>query len=577
MREKNPTFSLNFQVFSADSLEKADNDLRAPDMFERLNSRMQLSASSRDRYLQLIGKKFDLVCGNPPWGGVLKGSLAPVFEERKKQRFKLEYPNTATGKYDIYGLFFERAVQLLNDGGHFAMITQDTYFDKEWAVGLRQMLANKTNIKFIIDLNPFGQLFFNAMNTPAVTVFQKNNPSNSNFAAIVSRRTNLKGVPSNQRRGYVIETIATCLQQLIGHKRKVEVDFVIGNKLSHEMLKENAAKRWNLESREDIPELKNGWYSAAEIFEPRQGVTPGGCLEVFLMSEQQSTLLKLEDELIHRSIKTRETNRWHIVWQNRILLYPYIKTESGSVTAFKIVHDRVDDILDFENSLDDEEKEIKRDHALDNLTARNILEHRIALGLVKYPQTARYLVGYYSRLSGRIFKKRRLETFGRQWYEYLWPRDPILMLTNNRIISPSLAKEPRFALDTEGFLADHSCQYLMLTKETAKQREIFRMAFSKILARKASDIDILRYCLAFLNSPYSFRALTSGHRPTPKGSYQINEKYLKEIPVVLPQSKEQAEIILCLVDELVSGVTASKQQESQAKLSQFVMNLINNK
>jgi hypothetical protein len=60
-------------------------------------------------------------------------------------------------------------------------------------------------------------------------------------------------------------------------------------------------------------------------------------------------------------------------------------------------------------TLDDQERELRRGRVLDNSTAKDILEHRIALGLVKYPQVARYLVQSYTRLSGRIFKKRRME------------------------------------------------------------------------------------------------------------------------------------------------------------------------
>jgi hypothetical protein len=79
VRKHNPTFALNFQVFAADSLEKPDTESLSPDMFEQLNSRIQLTAASFDRYRTLIGTRFDLISGNPPWGGALKGPLAPVF------------------------------------------------------------------------------------------------------------------------------------------------------------------------------------------------------------------------------------------------------------------------------------------------------------------------------------------------------------------------------------------------------------------------------------------------------------------------------------------------------------------
>jgi hypothetical protein len=574
VRKHNPTFPLDFRVFVADSLEKPDEESLAPDMFEQLNSRIQLTATSYDRFRALTDTRFDLVCGNPPWGGVLKGPLAPVFEERKKQRFKREFPNAATGKYDIYGLFMERAVQLLAEGGRFAMVTQDTYLDKEWAKGLRQFLATNTTVQMIIDLNPFGQLFFKAMNTPAVTVFDKSIPGKGNFVAVISHHKNFKDIAPGNRRRYVLDTVTTCLETLTGRRRKITIDFATATRLPRQLLSDNAAKRWSLVSRDGFPEFKTDWFSIADVLEPRQGVTPGGCLEVFLMSEKQATSLKLEPELVHRAVKTKETERWHVNWEGRVLLYPYTIQNGEAIPAFAIKHKLLKDSLDFENALDDYERELRRGRALDNNTARNILEHRIALNLVKYPQAARYIVGSYTRMDGRIFKKRRMEAFGRRWYEYLWPRDPKLLLGVNRVISPSLAKEVRFALDIEGFLADHACQYLLATDKTFKRREELRQGLSHVLSREADDMEVLCYCLAFMNSPYAQETLVSGRRPTPKGSYQISEEYLKEIPVALPSTQEQAEEILFLVKELVSGTAGGQKAVFEARLSKLVMSLL---
>jgi len=574
VRKHNPTFPLDFRVFAADSLEKPDEESLAPDMFEQLNSRIQLTKASYDRFSAFIDTHFDLICGNPPWGGVLKGPLAPVFEEKKKQRFKREFPNAATGKYDIYGLFMERAVQLLTDGGRFAMVTQDTYLDKEWAKGLRQFLATNTTVQMIIDLNPFGQLFFRAMNTPAVTVFDKSTPSKGNFMAVVTNHKNFKDIAPGNRRRYVLDTVTNCIETLTGRRRKVTIDFATTTRLPRQLLIENAAKRWNLVSRVDFPKFKTVWLSTADILEPRQGVTPGGCLDIFLMWKKQASTLKLEPELVHRAVKTKETERWHVNWEGRVLLYPYTVKNGEAVPAFTIKNKLLNDSLDFENALDDHERELRRGRVLDNNAAKDILEHRIALGLVKYPQTARYLVEYYTRLAGRIFKKRRMEAFGRRWYEYLWPRDPKLMLGLNRIISPSLAKEVRFALDTKGFLADHACQYLLPTDSTFKRREELRQALSQVLNREAHDMEVLCYCLAFMNSPYAQETLVSGRRPTPKGSYQISEEYLKEIPVALPSTKEQAEEILSIAKDLVSGTSGGQKAVLETRLAKLVMTLL---
>lgn len=83
-REKNPDFTLELYIFSADSLEKPDTELHQQDFLARLNSRVQLTAESFQRYQEILGKRVDRVFGNPPWGGVLKGPLAPVYDTLKK-------------------------------------------------------------------------------------------------------------------------------------------------------------------------------------------------------------------------------------------------------------------------------------------------------------------------------------------------------------------------------------------------------------------------------------------------------------------------------------------------------------
>lgn len=574
VRKRNPTFSLALEVFSADSLEKPDEQSIAPDMFDQLNSRIQLTAESFGRYRSLIGKKFDLVVGNPPWGGVLKGPLAPVYDEDKKRRFKREYPAAASGKYDVYGLFMERGLQLLVEGGRFAMVTQDTYLDRDWAKKLRGLLATRTEVQWIVDLNPFGQLFFHAMNTPAVTVLDNRSPSDGSFVAVTTTAPRFQNMGEDQRREFVFGAVRDSLAALSGRRRKAARDFCAGARLPRQLLRETADVGWDLRPGGTPLWMKRGTLRITEILEPRQGVTPGGCLDVFLMSEQRANELGLEGALVHRAIKTRHTERWHPHWRGLVLLYPYVLNGDQALPAFSIQGQTMTDALDFETVLDARERQIRRGRPMDNATAKDILEHRLADGLVEHPQTARYLVGHYARLEGRIFKKKPLAAFGRRWYEYLWPRDAKLLLTTTaRIVSPTLTRETRFSLDLEGFLADHACLYMLPTRKTEKGRTALHEALTETLGRTASDVDVLHYCLAFLNSQRAQRALAR-RRPTPMGSYQIGEQYLSEIPVVLPTSRNDAENIIEVVARLTQGAPPGERAILEDRLDKIVSRLL---
>ena len=97
-REKNPNYSLDLQIFSSDSLEKHYQDLLAPDLFTKLNARVQLTEQSFHRYQAMLKKRFDRVFGNPPWGGVLKGPLAAGLRQGEEGAFRQGVPRVSPGQ-----------------------------------------------------------------------------------------------------------------------------------------------------------------------------------------------------------------------------------------------------------------------------------------------------------------------------------------------------------------------------------------------------------------------------------------------------------------------------------------------
>lgn len=571
-RKKNPSFSLDLRIFSSDSLEKPDADILQGDMFEKLNSRIQLSSDSLERYRKILGERFDFVFGNPPWGGVLKGPLAPVFDETKKRRFKEQYPDAAVGKYDIYGLFLDRGLQILKEGGWLGMVTQDTYLEKEWAAPLRKKLSGTATVHEVIDLNPFGHLFFRAMNTPAITVLRNVPPSTGETClALLSRPEGAwKAVPVGQRRLHVVGVIRRVLQEA-KENGKSEIDFAIATRIPLANLKTARGERWNLSPPSEVQVLgRRGVFRVFDLFDPRQGVTPGGCLDIFLMDEARAKELILEKKLVHKAVKSREFERWRTAHTGRVLLYPYVIKDGEAIPAFS-GRGTASDALDFENALDDREKEIRRGKALDPRTIDKILGHRIAEGIVKYPNTSKYLSANYELLSGRVFKKKNVREFNRQWYEYLWPRDPKLVLRAvPRVISPGLCKLVRFAIDTEGYLSDHACQFLFPRYGSGVGIEMFSRELSGVFGRDVTREEAILYCLAFLNSPYAQERLVSGRLPTPKGFYQISEEFLKEIPVVLPADRKTGERIIASVERLVDGLDPEEAEKEEGRLFPLV-------
>lgn len=498
--------------------------------------------------------------------------MAPVFDETKKRRFKEQYPDAAVGKYDIYGLFLDRGLQILKEGGWLGMVTQDTYLEKEWAAPLRRKLSGTATVHEVIDLNPFGHLFFGAMNTPAITLIKNLNPSPDGAClALLSRHEGKwKTVPVDQRRAHVVGVIRQALQEA-KENGKSEIDFAIACRIPFADLKMAGGERWNLSPPSKIQVLgQRGVLRVFDLFDPRQGVTPGGCLDIFLLDEARAKELHLEKKLIHKAVKSREFERWRTAHTGRVLLYPYVIKDGEAIPVFS-GRGTASDALDFEIALDDREKEIRRGKALDAGTIGKILGHRIALGIVKFPDTAKYLSASYDLLSGRVFKKKNVREFNRQWYEYLWPRDPKLVLgAIPRILSPRLLKSVRFSLDSDGHLSDDGCQFLFPRYGSGVGIELFSRELSGVFGRDVTKDEAILYCLAFLNSPYAQERLVSGRLPTPKGFYQVSEEFLKEIPVVLPADRMVGEQIIAFVKRLVEGMDPEEAEKEEGRLFPLV-------
>ncbi len=565
VRRRNPEFTLDIQVFSANSLETAEEQAPTRDMFEQLNSRLQLAAESFARYGRMSGKKFDVFVGNPPWGGILKGSLAPVYDDRQKQRFRRRYPHAARGKYDVYGLFLELAHQTLCEGGQLGLVTQDTYFDREWARPLRDLISAQMEVQYIVDLNPYGQLMFQAMNTPAIIIASKKVPARGSFIGITARKARLDEPSQGDRQLKVVRTVRCAISALAGSRVEASVAFCDAVRQSRATLRETVDSGWSLRATQPMLALRPEWFRTTDILQHRQGVTPGGYLSVFLMTTEEAGAHGIERELMRPAIKTIDLDRWRVRNQDRSLLFPYLIERDKLVPAFDLGRPNLRDSVDFDVLLDDRERGIWRSSPRAEQAVIELVEHRIAEELVRFPNAARYLVQYYVQLEGRVFEKRAFTASGKRWYEYHRPRTPDVIQMTPRILTPSLIREPTFALDTSGFVSDHAGIFLLPTTATSEGRERLRTILAQELGRHVTIVEVLQYCLAFLNSSIAKDLLTTG-RPTPKGSYQITERKLRSIPVVPPSNRRDAEDILQAVSGLCDGSTPadSAMLEEQA-------------
>ena len=107
--------------------------------------RFSTAATSCDRegtaiinedFLTWRGESFDLILGNPPYVPITQ--LTGPEKKRYRERFV-----TARGRFDLYMLFFERALELLKPTGRLVFVTREKFLYVQAAEELRTLLARR--------------------------------------------------------------------------------------------------------------------------------------------------------------------------------------------------------------------------------------------------------------------------------------------------------------------------------------------------------------------------------------------------------------------------------------------------
>lgn len=142
------------------------------------------------------------------------------------------------------------------------------------------------------------------------------------------------------------------------------------------------------------------------------------------------------------------------------------------------------------------------------------------------------------------------------------------------MLSPTLIRQVRFAFDGTGYLSDHACLMIQPTRKTQRAWQDFEERMDKAAGQKLKEKELLQYCLAFMNSNYAQQRLVTGHRPSPKGSYNITEAYMKEIPIPVPSDKKTAKRIIDLVEGLGSDAFSLTNKEEVKKIEERIQGLV---
>ena len=124
----------------------------------------------------MSGGGFDVVIGNPPY--VRSERLSNEVKEFYSKNYRSSYK-----QYDIYVLFYEKVIKLLNKTGYVGFITPNQFLVSDYGFKLRELLLQKTSIKQIIDLSHLP-IFKQAAVYPIIVVLRNENIKLNNIGII---------------------------------------------------------------------------------------------------------------------------------------------------------------------------------------------------------------------------------------------------------------------------------------------------------------------------------------------------------------------------------------------------------
>lgn len=129
----NKTFKVpRFKVYETDSLEMPTAQAGMMQFYGATGKNL---AKDKDASDELKKGKYDFVVGNPPY------LSSKAISSSEKEMYERTY-DTATGQYDLYGLFIELGIKMLKDDGRFGFIVPDAFLGRSNAEPIRKLILS---------------------------------------------------------------------------------------------------------------------------------------------------------------------------------------------------------------------------------------------------------------------------------------------------------------------------------------------------------------------------------------------------------------------------------------------------
>jgi type I restriction-modification system DNA methylase subunit len=255
---------------------------------------------------------FDAVIGNPPY---VRIQTLKEWTPLEVEFYKHQYIAAIKGNYDLYVLFVEKGLSLLNERGYLGFILPHKFFNAKYGEALRgllakgqhvaqiihfgdqQVFANATTYTSLLFLSQFEQEAFRFVKVHNLAIWQ--NDSEAKSAKVEEEMESKKFTASEWH--FVVGTTAKKLFERLSHiKIKLE----------------------NVTSR-IFQGLKTGADKIYIVEEIERKST-----QVKIYSREKKTEYWLDSDLLHPLVKGGDSKPFSLAHTNRLILFPYMLQNS---------------------------------------------------------------------------------------------------------------------------------------------------------------------------------------------------------------------------------------------------------
>ena len=330
---------------------------------------------------------FDAVIGNPPY---IRIQTMKEWAQNEVNFYKEVYSAASKGNYDIYVVFIEKGLSLLNKNGLLGFIVPNKFFNTQYGEPIRNLIAEGKNLKKIVHFG-YQQIFENATTYTCLVFLGRQSSNEFDFDKV-------ENIDEWRSAGISVKGIIPAK-----NVTRKEWNFIVG--IDSQLFAKLSEMPIKLADVSD--NIFQGLVTSADpvyFLEPI-GDEKDGIIRV--KSKATDKEYSLESKVVVPLCKgALDIRRYSIIPSKRVL-FPYdldITKEIGKATL---------------------------------ISSEKFFE--------QYPNTWLYLKENYEFLRNREKGKMKNEN----WYGYIYPKS-VSLFEKPKILTPSIAQRTSFSLDSNG-------------------------------------------------------------------------------------------------------------------------------